>query len=123
MELSFSFRLFSRDMEWSFQESLIMILIGSLFFKDQIIPYIRKKFGLEDKTLDGGKTLKEAAEYLVQHYNHDLTQAIDQFSEKMDRLIELEEKETERDSRSREAIIKFEAFLDEIKRTGIKCRK
>lgn len=60
-------------MEWSFQETLIMILIAALFFKEQAAAWFSKKFGLkngnEEKTPTWAKQLKE-------HYNDETTELL-----------------------------------------------
>jgi len=60
--------------EYTFAEYLIIILIGLLFFKEEIIPWIKQKLGFNsDKT----NATKGQVDQLAEYVNHRQTEILD----------------------------------------------
>lgn len=53
----------------TFLQGLTLILIGLLFFKEEIIPWIKEKLGFKS----GKMATSEQMEELSDHYNHETT--------------------------------------------------
>ena len=66
-------------MDFSFIESLILILIGLLFFRDEVMPFILKKLGIK-KNGNAHATSEEMQE-LKHHYNHETTELLTEINE------------------------------------------
>lgn len=63
-----------------------------------------------------GKTEGNRIDRLANYYNHDLT-------EKLDRLLSMEEKEHEAAQQTRDALVKVTLILEALQRDGVRCRK
>lgn len=62
----------------SFTESLIIILLGLLFFKEELIPWIKQKLGFDSNKANATKgQLNELVEYV----NHRQTEILDRQTE------------------------------------------
>jgi hypothetical protein len=57
----------------TFLQMLTLGLVGLLFFRDEIMPWIKHKLGIPDKT----PATKESMEKLSQHVNHTQTDILD----------------------------------------------
>lgn len=95
-----------------FQEYLILALLGALFFKETLTSFIRAKLGLSEKD----EEVPAWGARLTQYANHDVT-------EKLDRLISMEEKEHEAADGVRETLRGIDRTLGEFREYGIKVRK
>ena len=95
-----------------FQEYLILGLVGALFFKETLTSYIRGVLGLSDKE----EKVPEWGARLVQYANHDTT-------DKLNKLIAMEEKEHEAADQMRETMKDIGTTLKEFKEYGVKIRK
>lgn len=94
-----------------FQEYLIMVLIGALFFKETLVSFVRARLGLQKE-----ETTPAWGERLTQYANHDTT-------ERLDRLIEMEEKEHHAADSMRELVKEGNGYLREMKEYGVRLRK
>jgi len=93
-----------------FQEYLILGLLGALFFKESLVEFVNAKLGIKkEKVPEWGRNLTKYA-------NHDTT-------ERLNRLIEMEEKEHEGAQTMRDTLVKMSYVLENMERNGIKCRK
>ena len=95
-----------------FQEYLIIGLVLALFFKESLAEFIRAKLGLGDAK----ESVPAWGQRLIQYANHDTT-------EKLDKLIAMEEKEHEHAEALRENIRGIDRTLGEFREYGIKIRK
>ncbi len=57
---------------FSFLEGLILFLIGLLFFKEQLVPAVMSKFGVNIKKL----ATSEQVDTLTEHFNHETTELL-----------------------------------------------
>lgn len=94
-----------------FQEYLILGLIGALFFKESLSEFIRAKLGLETE-----EEVPLWGQRLTQYANHDTT-------DKLDRLLAMEEKEHEQAEQLRRSLASIDRTLGEFREYGIKLRK
>lgn len=95
-----------------FQETLIILLLLALFFKESLAEFINAKLGLSAKK----EKVPQWGQRLVQYANHDTT-------ERLDRLIEMEEKEHEAADQMRDTLRAIDSTLREFKEYGVKLRK
>ncbi len=93
-----------------FQEYLIIGLVLALFFKESLTSFINAKLGI------GKEKVPEWGKNLTRYANHDTT-------ERLNRLIEMEEKEHILNDKIRETLRDIGSTLSELKEYGIKCRK
>lgn len=109
---------------FSFTEILILVLVALLFFKDQIpqlVGWIMGKTPKEDE-------MPVWAAHLTEYYNHDITDANgkiiaqgEKTNEKLDRLIDMEEKEHASAQELRDTLKDIGYTLKSIKENGVKC--
>lgn len=92
-----------------FQQGLILALLLALFFKESLTAFINAKLGVKERVPGWGQRL-------VQYANHDTT-------ERLNKLIEMEEKEHEQQDTTRDLIREGNGILREIKEYGVRIRK
>lgn len=98
------------------QEYLILILFGALFFKETLTSFVNAKLGIEDKP-------PSWANKLSLYFNHDTTDHHKRTHEKLDKLILMEEKQDEHADEMRDTMRGIDSSLKEIKEYGVKIRK
>ena len=94
----------------NFPELLILLLVGLLFFKENLLVWLGDKFGVKKKDM-----VPPWAQELQQYFNHDTTShhekthsILKEISDKMDRHNDMEKEN--------------HAKLEEILKYGVKCR-
>lgn len=97
-------------MEFSFLESLIIGLIGLLFFKEEMMGWVRKKFGMTEPSVPPW------ASELKQYFNHDTTGHHTETHEKLDKL-------NERMESHKDVLTDIRNSLANLEKYGIKCRE
>lgn len=103
----------------NFPELLILILLGLLFFKEQMVGWIGDKFGMTKDTdidaPDWARRLIQNQDSLLQYGNHDVTERYDNIDAKLDTIHTTLQKhnEVELDSSKK---------IDEILKYGVVCR-
>ena len=98
----------------NFEEYLIVFLLVTLFFKESLMSYVNMKLGRETDTPEWGKKATTEINRLAEYANHDTT-------ERLNRLIEMEEKESMERQEFRDSIREVNRTLQEIQRYGIPC--
>ena len=58
-------------MEYNFLQILILILIGLMFFKENLLKWVGRYFGFKN-----GNTVETKVDKLTTHYNHEITQIL-----------------------------------------------
>ena len=78
-------------MNFEFLQTLILLLIGLLFFKENVLSWIGKKLGFSN-----GSKVPDWATKLQEHYNHDTTKLLEEIRDsqtntckKLDKVITL----------------------------------
>lgn len=109
-------------MEWllnhiaaNFEEYLIVTLLVLLFFKESLVSYVNAKLGREDGTPSWGRKATDEINRLAEYANHDTT-------ERLNKLIEMEEKESIERQEFRDSMRDMHRTLQEIKEYGIPCK-
>ena len=101
------------DHAFSFQELLILILLGALFFKEQLLGWIGPKLGFKN---GGEKGVGEKVDQLAAYYNHDTTK-------KLDELIDMHNKTHQFSDKLYETMKDLARSVDEIMKYGVSCRE
>lgn len=103
----------------NFLEILILVLLGLLFFKEQMSgvfkTWFNGKFGSSEENVPGW------ASELLQHFNHDTTAQHDLTHEKLDsisRTVEMNSKKLDEHNKLEQV---NSNKLDEIIKYGVKC--
>lgn len=102
---------------FSFQELLIFLLLGALFFKEQIWALIESRLGV--KNLEEKKPVWASS--LEGYFNHDTTEFHTKTHDKLDRLLLMEEKEHEASAEMRDTLKDIGNTLKNIDRYGVRC--
>lgn len=99
---------------FNFQEVLILLLLGTLFFKEQLWGLISDRFGREEEE-EEGEEVPAWAERLIGYYNHDTTDSQTKILDGLSELksFQLEHNRLESDNNKK---------LDEILKYGVPCR-
>ena len=100
----------------NFNEYLIVFLLVVLFFKESLMTIIHSKLGTTPKTPNWGIEATEKINRLAGYTNHDTT-------ERLEKLIRMEETEHQSMQEFRESIKDMARTLNEIKEYGIPCRE
>ena len=66
-----------------FLQVLTVVLIGLLFFREDIIPFVKSWLGISNK---GEHSTRAQMEVLTQYYNHDTSRILNDLSAKTDRM-------------------------------------
>lgn len=93
-------------MDFSFLETLIIVLLGLLFFKEYIFSFIAKWLGIEKKVEE---EIPVWATQLMAYFNHDTTGHHEETHKKLDKVIDIVGK-------SHELLKQFDKF-------GVPCRE
>lgn len=108
----------------SFTELLILVLVSLLFFKDQIPQLVGWLLGRKQ----GEEEIPAWAQHLTEYYNHDITDTNgkilaqgEKTNEKLDRLIDMEEKEHGAAQELRDTLKDINYTLKSIKENGVNC--
>lgn len=101
-----------------FQEYLIIALVGALFFKETLVEYINTKLGLNKE-----EKIPKWASRLQLYFNHDTTEHHKATHQRLEKLIQMEEKEHERADEVRESLKGIDRTLAEFREYGVKIRK
>lgn len=98
---------------------LNIILLGMLYFfgvKMRVFPRLWKGEDAEEET-------PQWAQSLTAYFNHDTTEHHEKTHEKLDRLIEMEEKEHLASQQMRDTLKDIGNTLSNLDRFGVKCRE
>lgn len=101
-------------MDFFFAHFLEFIIIGlflTLFFKESLAEFINAKLGIDSK-----EKVPAWGQRLVQYANHDTT-------ERLDKLIAMEEKEHEQADAMRASLSGIDRTLAEFREYGVRMRK
>jgi len=102
-----------------FPQILILLLLGLLFFKEQMVGWIGSRFGAEEKDLkdapEWARRLIQNQDSLLQYGNHDVTERYDNIDAKLDTIHTTLQKhnDVELDTSKK---------VDEILKYGVVCR-
>jgi len=98
----------------NFEEYLIVGLLVILFFKESLMSYINAKLGIKDTVPEWGEKATSELNRLAEYANHDTT-------ERLNKLIEMEEKESVERQEFRDNMRDMNRTLQEIQKYGIPC--
>lgn len=84
-----------------FLESMVLVLLGALFFKETLSSFVNAKLGVKEKT-------PEWASRLQGYFNHDTTSHHNETHKKLDEV--------------KDGVLEGNRLLREIKEYGIVCR-
>lgn len=103
----------------NFPELLILILLGLLFFKEQMVEWIGSKFGIsKDSSIDApewAQRLMQNQDNLLQYGNHDVTERYENIDAKLDTIHTTLQ-------RHNDVELDTSKKVDEILKYGVVCR-
>lgn len=116
---------------FSFLEYLIILLIGLLFFKEEIMPWIKKTLGITTTNIsDTIKELRELVEqtknnsiHLVENYNHNTTKDLQTIASNQKEMITGINKISSHQDLIRNDVAVIKSKQEEWEKYGIKTRK
>jgi peptidoglycan hydrolase CwlO-like protein len=98
---------------FDFMEILIMVLVGLLFFKEQLFVLVRKKFGLSGQ--DTNNDLSTKMDTLAQHFNHETTDILSDIRDIQKDIRDAQKKTCEK-------ITKLIDHIDEMRVNGVRVK-
>lgn len=106
--------------ELTFMQAITLILIGLLFFREEIMPYIKGKLGIKN---DNSNATKGQVNELAEYVNHRQTEVLERQTSLLERQNSQLEKQTVMMEDIRNGVADVKRKHEEWERYGVPLKK